>query len=110
MKIFITSSIMNGNPANNIKRTQDWLKKNLTGGMGEGDLASSLPLLQPFCLFCRGRLCIKGQSKFYHKTKDLIPQIKEVMGFLARNTMEKYSKRFRSRIEAAVTADDNFIE
>jgi hypothetical protein len=32
------------------------------------------------------------------------------MGFLARNTMEKYSKRFRSRIEAAVTADDNFIE
>jgi hypothetical protein len=44
------------------------------------------------------------------KTKDLIPQIKEVMGFLARNTMEKYSKRFRSRIEAAVTADDNFVE
>jgi hypothetical protein len=29
------------------------------------------------------------------------------MGFLARNTMEKYCKRFRSRIDAA---DDNFIE
>ncbi len=32
------------------------------------------------------------------------------MGFLARNTMEKYCKRFRSGIEAAVVADDNFIE
>jgi hypothetical protein len=39
---------MDGNPANNSKRRQDWLKKNLTGGMGEGDLASQLPLLQPF--------------------------------------------------------------
>jgi hypothetical protein len=36
--------------------------------------------------------------------------MKEVMGFLARNIMEKYCKRFRSRIEAAVAADDNFIE
>jgi hypothetical protein len=32
------------------------------------------------------------------------------MGFPARNTKEKSCKRFRSRIEAAVAADDNFIE
>jgi hypothetical protein len=31
------------------------------------------------------------------------------MGFLARNTVEKYCERFRSRIEAVVAADDNFI-
>ena len=110
MKISIKPSRIDGNRAHNSKRTQVWLKKNLTGGVGEGDLASWLPLLQPFCLFCRGRLCIKGQSKFYHKTKDLIPQIKEVMGFLARNTMEKYSKRFRSQIEAVVAADGIFID
>jgi hypothetical protein len=32
------------------------------------------------------------------------------MGFLARNTVEKSCKRIRSRIEAVITADDNFIE
>jgi len=32
-----------GNPAHNSKRTQDWLKKNLTGGVVEGDLDSQLP-------------------------------------------------------------------
>ncbi len=32
------------------------------------------------------------------------------MGFLARYTVEKFSKRFRSRIKAVVAADDNFIE
>ncbi len=53
---------------------------------------------------------MKGQSKSNHKTKDLIPQMKEVIGFLARNTKQKYCKRFRHRIEAAVAADDNFIE
>ena len=31
--------------------------------MGEEDLASQLPWLQPFGLFCVGRLWIKGQSK-----------------------------------------------
>ncbi len=66
--------------------------------------------LQPFWLFCRGRLWIKGQSKSSHKTRDLIPLIREVMGFLARNTVEKSCMRFRSRIEAVVTADHNFIE
>jgi hypothetical protein len=34
----------------------------------------------------------------------------KAMGFLARNTVEKSSKRFRSRIEAIVAADDNSIE
>jgi hypothetical protein len=33
----------------------------------------------------------------------------EVMGFLARNTVAKFCKRFRSRIEAVVTADGSFI-
>jgi hypothetical protein len=32
------------------------------------------------------------------------------MGFLARNTVEKSSKRFRSRIVTVVAADDNLIE
>ncbi len=64
---------MDGNPAKNSKRTQDWLKKNLTGGVGEGDLASQLSLLQSFWLIWKGRLWIEGQSKSSQKTKDLIP-------------------------------------
>jgi hypothetical protein len=32
------------------------------------------------------------------------------MGFLARNTVAKACRRFRSRIEAVVAADGNFIE
>jgi hypothetical protein len=32
------------------------------------------------------------------------------MGFLARNTVAKSYKRFRSRINAVVAADSNFIE
>jgi hypothetical protein len=35
---------MDGNPAHNSKRTQVWLKKNLTGVVGEGYPASQLPL------------------------------------------------------------------
>jgi hypothetical protein len=32
------------------------------------------------------------------------------MGFLARNTVAKACRRFRSRIEAVVAADGNFNE
>ncbi len=71
-KISIRSSSMDGNPAHNSKRTQDWLKKNLTGGVVEGDLDSQLPWLQPFWLFFRWRPWIKGQSKSSKKTRDLI--------------------------------------
>jgi hypothetical protein len=50
---------------------------------GEGDLASQLP-------------CIL--------------KIREVMESLARNTVAKACKRFWSRIEDVVDADDSFIE
>ena len=43
LKISITSSSIDGNPAHNSKRTQVWLKKNLTAGGGEGDPGSQLP-------------------------------------------------------------------
>ena len=45
LKISITSSSMDGNPANNNKRKQDWLKKSLKGGEEEGDLTFQLPSL-----------------------------------------------------------------
>jgi hypothetical protein len=36
--------------------------------------------------------------------------MKEVMGFLARDTLVKACTSFRSRIEAVFTADGGFIE
>ncbi len=50
-----------------------------------------------------------GQSKSSKKTRDLIHYIMEIMGFLARNTVAKSCKRFKSRIDAVVDADGNFI-
>ncbi len=72
--------------------------------------APSSPDCNPFWLFCRGRLWTKSQSKSSNKTRDLVPYIREVMGFLARNTMEKSCERFRSLIDAVIAVDGNFIE
>ncbi len=44
-------------------RTQDWLKKNPLGVVGEEGLASQLTWLQPFGLFCVWRLSVTGQCK-----------------------------------------------
>jgi len=109
LKISIKSCSIDGNPAHNSKRTQVRLKKNLTGGVKEEDPGSQLPWLSLFWLFFRWRPWIKGQSKSSKKTRDLIHYIMEVMGFLTRNTVAKSCKRFRSRIDAVVAADGNFI-
>jgi hypothetical protein len=40
----------------------------------------------------------------------LVDKIKEVMGSLEKDTMAMARKLFMSRMEAVVTAGDNFIE
>jgi DNA-binding transcriptional regulator/RsmH inhibitor MraZ len=52
---------------------------------------------------------LRVRGNLGHKIKDLISLIREVIGSLAKNTMTKSCKRFRSRIEAVIAADDNFI-
>ena len=42
--------------------------------------------------------------------ESLVAKIKEVMGNLDRDTVEKACRRFRSRIEAVVAANGDFIE
>ncbi len=71
---------------------------------GEGDLASQLPWLQPFGLFSLWRLWIKGQSKAWQQNQEPDPEDQGVMVSLARNIVVKTCKRFRSQIEAVVTA------
>jgi hypothetical protein len=54
---------------------------------------------------------LKANLKPHNKTENLLPKIKEVMGFFDRHTMAKTCMSFRSRIEAVFTADcSSFIE
>jgi hypothetical protein len=53
---------------------------------------------------------LRVNAKPHSKTEDLIEKIKEVMGSLDRDTVAKACRRFRSRIEAVVAAEGDFIE
>jgi hypothetical protein len=53
---------------------------------------------------------LKVRAQLHNSTKAQISKIKKVMGSLARNTMTKVCKRFRSRIEDIVDAAGSFIE
>jgi hypothetical protein len=77
--------------------------------VGEGDLASQLPACSPVDYFAWGVSELRVRAKYHNKTKALISKIREVMGILARNTVAKACRRFRSRIEAVVTADGSYI-
>jgi hypothetical protein len=70
----------------------------------------SSPDCNPLDYFVWGVSELRVRAKPHNKTKNMILKIRGVMGFLARNTMEKYSKRFRSQIEAVVAADGIFID
>jgi len=56
-------------------------------------------------------VCELHVNKAPHNTvESLVAKIKEVMGNLDRDTVEKACRRFRSRIEAVVAANGDFIE
>ncbi len=83
------------------------IKKN---AMFSKDLGFQLIRLYSIGLFCVGRLWI-GCSGTPQKILDyLVDKIKEVMGSLEKDTMAMARKLFMSRMEAVVTAGDNFIE
>jgi hypothetical protein len=48
------------------------------------------------------------KAKPHNKTEDLILKIKDVMGFLDRDTVAKAYKSYTVRIEAVVIADGYF--
>jgi hypothetical protein len=53
---------------------------------------------------------LRVNAKFRNKSKDLIQEMKEVMGSFARVFLAKACASFRSGIEVAFTADGSFIE
>jgi hypothetical protein len=99
-----------GAPAHNSKKTQNWLKKNLPEMWEKEVWPPSSPDCNPMDYFVWGVTELRVNKKPHNKTEDLIQKIKEVMGSLDRDTVAKACKRFRSRIEAVVAADGDFIE
>jgi hypothetical protein len=70
----------------------------------------SSPDFKPFDYFVCGVSELRVKAKSRNKYKDLIQNMKEMMGSLARDTMAKACTSFRSRIVVVFTADGNFIE
>jgi hypothetical protein len=70
----------------------------------------SSPDCKPFDYFVWDISELRVKAKSRNKSKDLIQKIKEVMGFLARDTLVKACTSFRSRIEALFTADGSFYK
>jgi hypothetical protein len=101
---------VDGNPAHSSKGTLGWLKNKLTELWEKETWPPSSPDCNPFDYFAAGVSELRFRANPQKKTRDLIPYIREVMGFLARNTVVKSCKRFRSRIEDIVAADGHFIE
>jgi hypothetical protein len=62
----------------------------------------------PFYYFVWGVSELRVNAKSHNKFKDLIQKMKE-LGSLARDSLAKACTNFRSRIEAAFTADGSFI-
>jgi hypothetical protein len=69
----------------------------------------SSPDCNPVDYFVCGVSESRVNAKSHNKFKDLIQKMKEVMGFLARDTLVKACMSFRSRIKAVFTADGSFI-
>jgi hypothetical protein len=93
-----------------MKEMQNWLRENLTEVWVEDVWLPSSPDCKPFDFFVWGVSELRVKAKFRNKSKDLIQKMKEVMGYLARDTLAKACMSFRSRIEALFTADGSFIE
>jgi hypothetical protein len=72
--------------------------------------ASQLPDCSPLDYFAWGVFELRVKAKSHNKTKDLIPKIRGMMVSLARNTVAKACKRFRSQIETVIAAGGIFIE
>jgi hypothetical protein len=60
--------------------------------------------------FAWGVFSLRVRAKPHNKTKALIPKIRGMMVSLARNTVAKACKRFRSQIETVIAAGGIFIE
>jgi hypothetical protein len=86
------------------------IKENLTEVWWEEVWPPISPDWNPFDCFVWGIFELRVNAKSHNKFKDLIEKMKELVGSLARDTLAKACRSFRSRIEVVFTADGSFIE
>jgi hypothetical protein len=86
------------------------IKENLTEVWGEEVWPAVSPDWNPFDYFVWGIFELRVNAKSHNKFKDLIEKMKKLEGSLARDTLAKACRSFRSRIEVVFTADGSFIE
>ena len=84
------------------------IKENLTEVWGEEVWPPSTPDCNPFDYFVWGVSKLRDNAKFHNNFKDLIQNMKELVGFLARDILAKACTSFRSRIEVVFSADGIF--
>jgi len=77
--------------------------------VGEGDFAPKLYRLRSLDYFGCGVEFSLNEAHF-KRTAALWGKIKEVVGSLDKDTVARACRSFRSRIEAFVAADGDFIE
>jgi hypothetical protein len=99
-----------GAPAHNSKRTQDWCRANLPEFWGKELWPPSFPDCNPLDYFLWDVSELHGNKMPHNTSAALMEKITEVMGNLDRDTVAKACRQFRSRIEAVVAADGDFIE
>jgi hypothetical protein len=93
-----------------MKEMQNLLKENLTEVWVEEVWLHSSPDCKPFDYFVCGVSELRVIAKSRNKSKDLIQEMKEVMGSLSRDNLAKACMSFRFRTEALFTDDGSFIE
>jgi hypothetical protein len=91
------------------KQTQEWLKTNLPEVWEKEIWHPSLPHCNPLDYFVQGVAHLQVNKAPHSTAASLISNIKEVKGNLDRATVARACKQFRSRLEAIVEADGDFI-
>ncbi len=92
------------------KTTLEWLKEILSDMCEMEIWPPSSPDSKPLVYFVCGVSELMVNTKPHNRTANLISKIMEVMESLARDTVAKAFRRFRSSSEAVVAADGYFIE
>ena len=99
-----------GVPAHNAKMTQDWLRVCLPEFFAKEIWPPSSPDCNPLDYFLWSECERETNAAPHTSVASLKPKIKMVMANLDRDTVAKACRRFRTRLEAMVAANSNFIK
>ena len=99
-----------GAPAHSAKTTQDWLRARLPEFFEKEIWPPSSPDCNPLDYFLWSEVERETNAAPHTSVASLKAKIKTVMANLDRETVAKACRRFRTRLEAVVAANGDFIE